>query len=262
VSESVEKPELAELLAIAREAARVAAEAILPFYRRSFAVELKADHTPVTIADRDGEEAMRVLFARETPSFGIVGEEHGETPGDGRHRWIVDPIDGTKSFVHGVPLWGTLVALERDGVPILGVISCPAAGETVSAASGLGAFAENGSRITVSGVDSLAESAVSTSSYSALAKSHPEAFARLLESARLLRTWGDCYGYLLVAKGRIEAMLDPMMNLWDVAALYPVVIEAGGRITTWEGRDELGASCIASNGRVHEQLLRVLHGRY
>ena len=252
--------DLRELLRIAREAARVAAEVILPLYRSGIAVELKADRTPVTLADRRAEEAMREWFARETPTFGIVGEEHGETAGDGRHRWIVDPIDGTKSFVHGVPLWGTLVALERDGVPVLGVISCPAAGETVYAATGLGAFGEDGKVIAVSDVESLAQSAVCTSSYATMFQRHPESFARLVGSARLLRAWGDCYGYLLLAKGRIEAMLDPLMNLWDVAALHPVVTEAGGCVTTWDGAPGLGSSAIASNGHVHAELLRVIRG--
>lgn len=252
--------ELDDLLAVARQAARVARDVILPIYGDHFAVELKADRTPVTIADRRAEEAMRAFFARETPGFGVVGEEHGETPGDGRHRWIVDPIDGTKSFVHRVPLWGTLVALERDGVPVIGVISCPAAGELVYAAAGQGAFDERGRRLRVSSVAALSEAAVSMSSFSSLAARHPGAFARLLGAARLLRTWGDCFGYLLLAKGRIEAMLDPQMNLWDVAAILPVVTEAGGRVTTWEGEDRVGASCVASNGLLHGELLRALHG--
>jgi histidinol phosphatase-like enzyme (inositol monophosphatase family) len=250
--------ELAELLGVAREAARVAAEAILPIYRGDFAVEIKADSTPVTEADRRAEEAMRALFARETPSFGVVGEEFGASAGDGRHRWIVDPIDGTKSFVHRVPLWGTLVALERDGVPVIGVVSCPATGERVEAATGLGARDQDGRSVRVSAVRSLRESAVSTSSVAALSADYPAAFARLLGGARLLRTWGDCYGYLLVATGRIEAMLDPRMNLWDVAALHPIVEESGGRITTWEGERRVGASAIATNGLVHDEVLAVL----
>ena len=138
--------ELEELRVIARQAATIAAEIIMPLYAEGVAVELKADRTPVTVADRRAEEAMRRFLARECPGHGVLGEELGESPGDGRHRWVLDPIDGTKSFVHHVPLFGTLVALERDGVPCVGVISCPAVGESVDGVAAIAAPLFNSSK--------------------------------------------------------------------------------------------------------------------
>ncbi|MEX2081632.1 MAG: inositol monophosphatase family protein, partial [Dehalococcoidia bacterium] len=206
------------------------------------------------------EEAIRAFLQRECPAHGIGVEEDVESPGDGRHRWILDPIDGTKSFVHRVPLFGTLVALERDGEPVVGVIACHAAGETVSAAKGLGASKADGRPARVSSVATLSQATVSTTSYSRLAKDFPAGFQRLVASGALLRTWGDCYGYLLVATGRADAMLDPEMNLWDVAALYPIINEAGGRISTWDGSPGPGGSSIASNGVLHPAVLAAIHG--
>src|SRR5687768_7574288 len=151
--------ELANLLEIARRAAIVAGEVIMPLYNSGTAVELKSDRTPVTLADRNAELAIREFLARECPGHGVLGEEFGETPGDGRHRWILDPIDGTKSFVHHVPLFGTLVALELDREPALGVIGCHAAGESAWAARGHGAWL-NGERIRVSTTASLSDATV------------------------------------------------------------------------------------------------------
>jgi len=250
--------ELAELLRIAREAARLAGATIMPLYDAGLTVELKADRTPVTQADRQAEEVMREFLQRECPGHGILGEEFGETAGDGRHRWILDPIDGTKSFIHHVPLFGTLVALERDGEPVVGVIACHAAGETAYAARGLGAFV-NERPARVSEVDRLEDATVLLTSFAHLASAHPKGFQALLGRHGLLRTWGDCFGYVQVAAGRAEAMLDPEMSIWDAAALYPIITEAGGRMTTWSGQDGVGDSVIASNGRLHAELVELLN---
>jgi histidinol-phosphatase len=250
--------ELRALLGIARRAAEVAGEVIMPIYRGDIGAETKADGTPVTIADRGAEEAVRRFLERECPGHGILGEEYPERPGDGRYRWVLDPIDGTKSFIHHVPLWGTLIALERDGRPVVGVIACHAAGETISAAEGLGAEL-NGRPARVSNVTELANATVSTTSYSRLRERYPAGFEVLCSRAGLARAWGDCYGYLMVAAGRAEVMLDPEMNPWDVAALYPILTEAGGRITTWEGDPGPGASAIATNGFLHEELVTLLN---
>jgi histidinol-phosphatase len=250
--------ELRDLLAIARRAAEVAAKVIMPIYRGEIGVDTKADGTPVTIADRGAEEAIRRFLEGECPGHGILGEEYPEKPGDGRYRWVLDPIDGTKSFIHHVPLWGTLIALERDGRPVVGVIACHAAGETISAAEGLGAQL-NGRPAHVSDVPELANATVSTTSYSRLRERYPAGFEAVCAKAGLARAWGDCYGYLMVAAGRAEVMLDPDMNPWDVAALYPVITEAGGRITTWEGAPGPGASAIASNGLLHGEIVALLN---
>jgi histidinol phosphatase-like enzyme (inositol monophosphatase family) len=251
--------ELAELLDIARRAALVARDVIMPLYEAGTSVELKADRTPVTAADRGAEEAIRSFLAKECPAHGVLGEEFGETPGDGRHRWILDPIDGTKSFIHHVPLFGTLIALERDGVPVVGVVACHAVGETVYAATGLGAFL-NGEPARVSQVATLEEATVSMTSISRMLRGQSAGVARLVEKCGLARAWGDCYGYLMVATGRAEVMLDPIMNIWDAAPLLPIITEAGGGFSTWDGTPGVGDSVVASNGLLHEAVLAELRG--
>lgn len=253
--------ELGELLQIARKAADVAREVIMPLYASGTSVELKADRTPVTIADRNAETAMREFLAKECPGHGILGEEFGETAGDGRHRWILDPIDGTKSFVHHVPLFGTLIALERDGEPVVGVIACHAAGETASAAKGMGAFL-NDVPAQVSDVRTIDEATLSMTSYARTAGKHPRGFNSLVSRCRLARAWGDCYGYLMVAAGRAEIMLDPDMSIWDAAALYPVITEAGGGFSTWDGTPGVGDSVVATNGVLHADVIAALRADF
>ena len=253
------EPELEGLTGIARRAAAIAGEVVMPLYEEGVTVELKADGTPVTEADRRAEEAMRELFARETPAFGVLGEELGESPGDGRHRWVIDPIDGTKSFIHHVPLFGTLVALERDGDPVVGVVACHAVGETAWASRGGGAFL-NGEPTRVSETASLGESTVLTTGPGSLQRLAPGAVERLTREAGLLRSWGDCYGYLAVVAGRAEAMIDPVVNPWDIAPFAVMLEEAGGRLTTWAGVDGAGEDAVATNGRIHASLLQVLSG--
>ena len=251
--------ELEELTGIARRAAAIAGEIVMPLYNEGVTVELKADGTPVTEADRRAEEAMRELFARETPAFGVLGEELGESPGDGRHRWVIDPIDGTKTFIHHVPLFGTLVALEREGKPVVGVVACHAVGETAWASRGGGAFL-NGEPTHVSRTASLGEATVLTTSAASVQRRSPAALARLVREAGLLRSWGDCYGYLAVVAGRAEAMIDPVVNPWDIAPFAVMLGEAGGQLTTWAGVEGPGEDAVATNGRIHEVLLQVLSG--
>jgi len=249
--------ELANLLEIARRAAIVAGEVIMPLYNAGTVVELKSDRTPVTLADRNAELAIREFLARECPGHGVLGEEFEETPGDGRHRWILDPIDGTKSFIHHVPLFGTLVALERDGLPVAGVIACHAVGETASGAIGLGAFL-NGEPCHVSDTATLAEATVSMTSITRMVQGRSKGIARLAASCGLARAWGDCYGYLMVAAGRADVMIDPIMNLWDAAALYPIITEAGGGFSQWDGAPGIGDSVVATNGLLHDAVIEAL----
>ncbi|HJP41842.1 MAG TPA: inositol monophosphatase family protein [Dehalococcoidia bacterium] len=249
--------ELGDLLSIAREAARLAGDVIMPLFEAGVAVELKADNTPVTEADRRAEAVIREFLERECPDHGVLGEETGETVGAGRYRWVVDPVDGTKSFIHRVPLFGTLVALERDGEPVVGVIACHAAGETVYAATGMGAFVD-GVEVEVSMTQSLSESTVCMTSPAGMLKRYTAAFSELCSHAGLVRSWGDCYGYLMVATGRADVMLDPIVNYWDVAALHPVISEAGGRLTRWTGETELGETSVATNGILHNEVLTLL----
>jgi len=249
--------ELAELLDLARRAAALAGEIVMPLYEQDLTVELKEDGTPVTLADRRAEEAMRALLQRETPDYGVLGEEFGETPGDGRHRWVIDPIDGTKTFLHHVPLFGTLVALERDEAPIVGVVACHAVAETAWAASGGGAFL-NGAPTKVSSVASLSEATVLTTSSPSLQRRAPRGFERLAQEARMLRSWGDCYGYLAVIAGRAEAMIDPILSRWDIAPFAVLIEEAGGQLSSWAGAQGAADDAVATNGHIHQALLGVL----
>lgn len=247
--------ELKDLLALALEGARRAGEVILRLYWQGVSAELKADATPVTEADRRVELLLREYFAGETPGFGFLGEEYGEVAGAVPGRWIVDPIDGTKAFVHGVPLFGTLIALEWRGTPLVGVVACHAVGETLWAARGLGAY-RNGAPCRVSSLGTLEEATVLATDWRAVV-SRPGG-TELFRRAHLARTWGDCYGYVLVASGRAEVMLDPELNLWDVAALEPIITEAGGRIADWPGAPTPRSSAVAANAALFREVMGLL----
>ena len=251
------EPELGELLTIALHAADLARDVIMPLYEYGVGVEFKSDGTPVTDADRRAESTIREFLARECPDHSVLGEEYGESAGAGVYRWLLDPIDGTKSFIHHVPLFGTLIALEQAGDPVVGVIACHALNETASAAAGHGARL-NGRPIHVSAVATVAEATVLTTSIQGMQIALGDRLDAFLPKPKLLRTWGDCYGYLQVACGRADAMLDPVMNRWDAAALFPILREAGGSITTWSGEPVVGDSVAASNGVLHAELLDML----
>lgn len=261
------KDAISRRLSLAVEAARLAGEITLRYFLQSnFTVEWKGDKTPVTVADREAETFLRQRISEVFPEDAILGEEFPARDGTSGFRWILDPIDGTKSFVHGVPLYGTLVAVEYDGQSVVGVIRIPATGECVYAMQGGGAFYtlhENTAvKACVSTCDTLSDALVMTTSEKTLhTTGRYPAWRRLTEACRLARHWGDCYGYMLVATGRAEVMLDPVVNLWDVAALYPVITEAGGAFTDWQGNPTYTASqCVASNGRLHAKVMRKLHG--
>ena len=250
-------PSLADLLAVAIEAAHLAGRRTLEYFNTNVAVEVKADNTPVTRADREAEQVIRARIAQSFPTHAILGEEGGTADGDARYRWIIDPIDGTKTFITGVPLYGVLIGVEVAGRPAVGVIHLPALNETVSAATGLGCH-WNGKPASVSKVARLADAKLMTSSITgALARS--DAFARLTQQTKLQRTWGDCYGYALVATGRADIMLDAAMSPWDSAPMLPILQEAGGRFTTWDGTPTIwGPDGVAANAGLHAQVLEVL----
>ena len=251
------EPALRELLAVALEAAHEGGRRTLAYFNTGVDVDSKADGTPVTAADREAEAAMRRIIGRAFPGHGILGEEEGETAGSAPYRWIIDPLDGTRSFVRGVPLYGTLVGLEIRGDPAVGVIHLPALDETIAAARGEGCT-WNGRPCRVSAVDRLTDALlVVTDERTARARSG--AYDRLVGATQLQRTWADCYGYALVATGRAEIALDPVMNVWDCAALLPVIEEAGGRFTDWRGRRTIhGGEAVATNGVVHAEVVALL----
>jgi histidinol phosphatase-like enzyme (inositol monophosphatase family) len=245
-------------LAVARRAADDAGRFALGHFKTTLAVEAKADGSPVTIADRGAEECLRRVLGQAFPADGFLGEELGETSGRSGRRWIIDPVDGTQSFIRGVPLWGVLVALEDRGTCVLGVIALPALGETLWAVRGGGAFV-NGERAHVSSTP-LGDATVLTSDASPRHFGAKHAgFATLLQRSGRHRGWGDCYGYALVATGRAEVMLDPLMNPWDAAAVQPIIEEAGGTFCAWDGTPTIyGGSGLALPAALRDPVLAAL----
>lgn len=232
-------PEMSELLKLALVAAKLAQTEILKHYQRDFTVEWKPDATPVTIADKNAETAMRRFFERELPEAGFIGEEFGIENPSAEFQWILDPIDGTKAFVHGVPLFGTLIALYQRNVPLVSVVNLPALGSVLYAVNGGGAFID-GCKVHVSSVGKLSEALVLSGTLNTVEdKGLGEEFKKLRRSARLYRNWGDCYGYYLVAAGRAEVMLDPVVSLWDIAPFPLIFAECGGHFSTLSGEREL-----------------------
>jgi histidinol phosphatase-like enzyme (inositol monophosphatase family) len=255
-------PSLRELMEFAVEAAWQAGKITLEYFQASFDLELKADLSPVTVADRRAEQALREAIERRYPDHAVLGEEFGETgPKGARFRWVLDPIDGTASFVRGVPLYGVMVAVERDGESVVGVVNLPALGEVVYAARGEGAH-WNGRRARVSAVDRLEDALVLSTGETAMARfGRGAAYERLRSASKTQRTWGDCYGHMLVATGRAEVMLDPIMNLWDNAALLPILVEAGGTFTDWSGNaTHTAPEALSTNGLVLDRVLAEIQG--
>jgi histidinol phosphatase-like enzyme (inositol monophosphatase family) len=242
------------LLEAVSDLARLAGQKAQSYFGRSPAMELKTDGSPVTEADRAAESVARAWIETRFPFDGVVGEEFGDVRPDARRRWIIDPIDGTKSFIHGVPFWGTLVAVCDEERVLAGAAYFPALDEMVAASLGAGAW-WNGSRCRVSSVGAVSESLVLTTDWRFTATpDRRDDWERLATAARIARTWGDCYGYLLVATGRAEVMVDPVMAAWDAAAVLPVIAEAGGVFTDWAGRETaFGRSAVATNAAVADE---------
>jgi len=240
---------LEQLLDVATEAARLAGKHTLKYFNKGIDVELKSDQSPVTRADREAELIVRDFVLKNFPTHSILGEEHGSVEGDPDYQWVIDPIDGTKSFIHGVPLYTTLVGVQVKGKPAAGVIYAPALDEMVSAATGHGCT-WNGRPTTVSQVDRL-DRALICCSDALMAIDRSDAFLNLARQCKYNRTWGDAYGYLLVATGRAEIMLDPAMNPWDCCAIIPVITEAGGHCSSWKGEITIhGGDLYACNARL------------
>ncbi|RIK21596.1 MAG: histidinol phosphate phosphatase [Anaerolineae bacterium] len=257
-------PSLDDLLQFALDAAWQAGRVTLSHFQTGLVAERKADNSPVTIADREAEQKLRQLITTRWPAHALIGEEFGASPGDETgdgYTWIIDPIDGTKSFVSGVPLYSVLLALVRDNEPLLGVIHFPGLNETVYAARGHGCY-WNGRRSRVSGVSTLADAVMLASDLNTFAAfGREEAFQRLIKKTYIQRTWGDAYGYALVATGRAEVMLDPVMALWDCGPLQIILEEAGGTFTDWRGTPTIyGGEAIATNGVLYEQVMALVRG--
>ena len=241
--------ELGGLLEAVSKVAEVAGSVALGYFGKGIAVERKGDGSPVTAADRAAEQAARDWIGKRFPGDAILGEEFGATGAEAARRWLIDPIDGTKSFVAGAPLWGSLIAVVDGETVLAGAINCAAAGEKVAAAVGLGCW-WNGARCRVSSVAALSAATVLTTDARFPGRPARKAgWDVLAGQASVVRTWGDCFGYLLVATGRAEVMVDDKMNAWDSACLLPILEEAGGILTDWRGRRTgFGGDTIASNG--------------
>ncbi|WP_216826441.1 inositol monophosphatase family protein [Euzebya pacifica] len=242
-----------DLMEFAVDIARDAGRVILGHYRdSSLAVDHKADDSPVTVADRAAETLLRQRITAAFPDDAIVGEEHDDVPGTSGRTWYLDPIDGTKSFVHGVPLFTTLIACDDADGPLVGLIAAPALEEITVAGRGAGCFHQD-APARVSQTTDLSRAYVMTSGFEWWPDHLRE---RAATSPFTMRTWGDGYGYSLVATGRVEAMIDPEAAVWDLAPLPVIMTEAGGRFSSLDGGTSAHAqSALASNGHLHDALL-------
>ncbi|CAN5588777.1 histidinol-phosphatase [soil metagenome] len=239
-------------MALAR---RAGASTLQHFRATDLVIDRKGDGTPVTVADRGAERLVRAELAARYPADAVAGEEEDDTPGTSGRRWIVDPIDGTKAFTHGVPLYSTLLAVDDEHGPAVGVIDLPALGETVWAGRGLGAWC-NDAPARVSERSTMKGSYLTTSAVGHWSR---PALLAALDAELQVRTWGDGFGYALVATGRVEAMVDPVAALWDVAPMPVILAEAGGRFSDLAGRPgAAGGSGLATNGVLHDEVLAVL----
>ncbi len=251
------EPTLNALREVAMEAAYLAGKRTLAYFNTGVAWDRKSDNTPVTIADRESERILRERIGRSFPDHAILGEEEGETEGRAPYRWIVDPIDGTKSFIAGVPLYGVLIGVEVRGEPSVGVIYLPALGDMLSAANGEGCT-WNGRACHVSTVDRLEDALVVTSSIESCA-ARSDAWPTLASKTRIQRTWGDAYGYAMVATGRAEIMLDSAISPWDCAPMLPILREAGGHFADWTGKATVhGPDAFATNAALYQETLTIL----
>lgn len=250
-------------LDFAAETAYLAGRLTLGHFQSGVRPEIKADDTPVTIADREAEELIRGRIEKQYPGHAIVGEEYGvkETQG-ADYRWYVDPIDGTKSFVRGVPLYAVLIGLEIEGVVQVGAAYFPALDEMITAATGCGTW-WNGRRAHVSKAEHLSQAVVAFSDAASFDRHGRRAAWERIKKATYYRAgWGDAYGYLLVATGRVELMLDPIMSVWDCAPFPPILQEAGGYFGDWQGNPTIHASeALATTQHMLPEVLRLIQGK-
>jgi len=221
------------------------------YFQTGIEAEWKKDESPVTVADREAEAKLRQIIGKYYPNDGIVGEEYGVEEGSSGYRWFIDPIDGTKSFIQGVPLYGVLLAREGINGVDVGCVYMPALDEMVWAGRGEGCW-WNGRRAGVSVIDKLEDACICYTSWRSFAENgRAKAWEALTGAVRIHRGWGDCYGHILVATGRAEASFDPIMNPWDCGPLLPILQEAGGTFTDWDGNATIhGKDAFSSNGHV------------
>lgn len=248
-----------ELIAFTRQLADASAAIIKQYFRADYQVDLKEDRSPVTIADTKAEEVMREMIGARFPDDGILGEEYGHTQPHADYQWVLDPIDGTKAFVSGSYLFGTLIALLEAGRPILGVIHHPILDDFL-VGNGHTTWL-NGKPVRVRHCDRVEDAILlNTSHWNVFNHQNGPAFESLTQQVQRYNNWGDCHGYYLVATGGADIMTDPILNDWDLMALVPIIEGAGGRITDWHGNDVVGGSgAVATAGPIHDEVIRRLN---
>lgn len=252
-------PEARARYELAIEASRAAGKVALKYFQGSVEVEWKKDQSPVTVADREAEQSLRDTLLAKFPQDGFLGEEFPEKPSESGYRWIVDPIDGTRCFVRGIPIWGTLVGLQYQGEMIAGINEVATLGETYHALKGNGAY-RNDIRISVTDESDLKKCLLFFTALDWFEKAgEQETFFNLVRHTERQRGFGDFYGFMLVAQGSGEVMIDHGVHIWDVAAIQPIIEEAGGRFTNWDGGCDLEKpDVIVTNGKVHDEVLALL----
>jgi myo-inositol-1(or 4)-monophosphatase len=242
-----------------QELAQASGEIIRKYFRSALHIDTKIDQTPVTIADREAERIMRQMIQERFPDHGILGEEFEDISPDAEYQWVLDPIDGTKTFVSGTYLFGTLIALLRDGKPLIGVINNPVTDQFL-VGDGQTTWL-NSVPVKVRDCQSIEEATLLVTSHLNVERYRDiTAFNDLIHQVQLYRTWGDCHGYYLVATGYADIMIDPVMHIWDVAALIPIVEGAGGKITDYFGGNPMsGEGAIATAGPLHDFVIQSLN---
>ncbi len=232
---------------------------IINYYRTPIKIDTKKDNTPVTIADKKTEEFLREEITKRFPGHGILGEEFGETNQDAEYKWVLDPIDGTKSFICGTPLFGTLIALLRNNKPVIGAINLPILNELLIGDNFKSTLNDN--EVHVRGCTDLSQAVLLITDFVSYGDYYSKSgLENLISHVKMIRGWGDCYGYYLVATGYADIMIDPIVSPWDSMALIPVITGSGGIITDINGNDAVkGTSLVASVSGIHKNIIKILN---
>lgn len=251
--------EILELTNFCKMLTDVSGKNIRKYFRSNINIETKSDDSPVTIADKSTEEKLRELIMKEFPSYGILGEEFGQYNKEAEYQWLLDPIDGTKSFICGTVTFGTLISLTKNGKPVIGVFHQPILNEFLIGDNSQTFLNDN--LVKVKDVNKIEDAVLLTTDHLAVEEfQNLPKFEQLMRKVKLYRQWGDCYGYYLVASGFAQIMIDPIMNVWDTMALIPIIKGAGGIITDYQGKNaEEGESIIAATPNIHKEVISILN---